>query len=64
MNTAKEGKCLRRISLIIEITLFLLLATLSTALYGKDVVKGNSSSESKLIEGKIEIGRASCRERV
>ena len=56
MNIAKEGKCLRRISLIIEITIFLLLATLSTALYGKDVVKGNSSSESKLIEGKIDRG--------
>jgi hypothetical protein len=56
LNIAKEGKCLRRISLIIEITIFLLLATLSTALYGKDVVKENSSSESKLIEGKINRG--------
>ena len=56
MNTAKDGKCLRRISLIIEIAIFLLLATLSTALYGKDVVKENSSSGSKLIDGKINRG--------
>lgn len=42
--------------LLIEIVVFLLLATLSTALYGKDVVKEDSSSESKLIEEKINRG--------
>jgi len=56
LNIVKDGKFLRRISLIIEITIFLLLATSSTALYGTDVVKENSSSESKLIDGKINRG--------
>ena len=46
---------MRRISLIIEIVIFLLLATLSTALYGKDGVK-DFSPKSKQIEEKIDRG--------
>ena len=48
---------LERRMLIVKTVVFLLLAALSTALYGdEDAVKDNSSPESKLIEEKIDRG--------